>query len=180
MPLYIIAQPKLAKMNALGCRAIEAPAPQMVFGNIDRGHRPNQDIVQRHRYRSCNFVASIRAQWSAACRRLPSRSCGVRPASASFARVVWAIATRKQAQLAAVARAASILDYPLVDRKSRITRNKAMRGRIALQDIRREIPGSHPINGAVMLSEAKHLCLFPLRLDPALIRDSSPAAAGSE
>jgi hypothetical protein len=58
MPLYIIAQPKLAKMNALGCRAIEAPAPQMVFGNIDRGHRPNQDIVQRHRYRSCNFVAS--------------------------------------------------------------------------------------------------------------------------
>jgi hypothetical protein len=32
-----------------------------------------------------------------------------------------------------------------------------------------------------MLSEAKHLCSFLLRkIDPKLIRDSSPATAGSE
>jgi len=40
-------------MNALGYGAIEAPAPQMVFGNIKRGHHPNHNVVQRHRDRRC-------------------------------------------------------------------------------------------------------------------------------
>ena len=37
---------------------MQAPAPQLILGKIDRGHRPNSDVVHRHRNRSCDFVAT--------------------------------------------------------------------------------------------------------------------------
>jgi hypothetical protein len=43
-----------------------------------------------------------------------------------------------------------------------------------------EAAKTHLTNRAVMLSGAKHLCLFPFVNRPDLIRDSSPATAGSE
>ena len=58
MPVHIILQPKLAKMHALGYRAIQDPAPELVLGKIKSRHRPNHDVVQRHRYRSSDFVAT--------------------------------------------------------------------------------------------------------------------------
>ena len=58
MPMHVIVQSELAKMHALGCRAIETPATQLIFSNIKRGHDPNHYVVQRHRNRSCDFVAA--------------------------------------------------------------------------------------------------------------------------
>ena len=56
--MHVIVQSELAKMHALGCRAIEAPATQLIFGNIERGHDPNHYVVQRHRNRSCDLIAA--------------------------------------------------------------------------------------------------------------------------
>lgn len=58
MPVHIIAQSKLAKMHTLGCGAPEAPAAQMVLGDVERGHRPNHDVVERHRDCGCDFIAT--------------------------------------------------------------------------------------------------------------------------
>ena len=58
MPVHKIVQPKLAKMHALGCRAIQDPAPELVLGKIKSRHRPNHDVVQRHRYRSRDLITA--------------------------------------------------------------------------------------------------------------------------
>ena len=58
MPVHVIVQSELAKMHALGCRAMDHPATQLVFGNIERGHGPNHYVVQRHRNSSGNFIAA--------------------------------------------------------------------------------------------------------------------------
>src|SRR2546428_4503102 len=58
MPLHIITQSKLAKMHTLGRWAMQAPAPQLVFGKIKSRHRPNHDVVQRHRNRSRDLIAA--------------------------------------------------------------------------------------------------------------------------
>ena len=58
MPMHEIAQSKLAKMHALRWRPMQTPAAQLIFRKIDRGHRPDHDIVQRYRNRSCNLVAT--------------------------------------------------------------------------------------------------------------------------
>ena len=58
VPVHVIAQTKLAKMHTLGYRTLKAPAPEMIFGDIDCRHRPDQNIVQRHRNRGSDFVAA--------------------------------------------------------------------------------------------------------------------------
>ena len=58
MPVHVVAQSKLPKMNALCYRPIEAPASQMIFGNVNCRHRPNEYVVQGHRNRSCDFIAA--------------------------------------------------------------------------------------------------------------------------
>ena len=58
MPVHIIVQPKLAEMHALRYRAIQDPAPELVLGKIKSRHRPNHDVVQRHRYRSRDLIAA--------------------------------------------------------------------------------------------------------------------------
>ena len=57
MPVHIIAQSKLAKMHTLGRGAMEAPAPQVIFGNVNRRHRPNQYVIQSHSNRSRDLIA---------------------------------------------------------------------------------------------------------------------------
>src|SRR5262245_58922509 len=58
VPMYVIAQTKLAEMHALGHRTLKAPAPKMVLGDIDCGHRPDQNIVQRYRNCGSELVAA--------------------------------------------------------------------------------------------------------------------------
>ena len=58
VPVHIVAQTKLAKMHALSHRTLKAPAPEMVFGNIDCRHCPDQNIVQRYRNRGSDLVAA--------------------------------------------------------------------------------------------------------------------------
>src|SRR5882724_12043155 len=58
MPMQIVVQAKLTEMHAPSRWAPKAPAPQMIFGNVDRGHRPNHYIVQRHGNRGCDLVAA--------------------------------------------------------------------------------------------------------------------------
>ena len=58
MPMHVIVQPELAEMHALGYWAMEAPATQLVFGDIECGHRPNHYVVQRHRNSSGNLIAA--------------------------------------------------------------------------------------------------------------------------
>src|SRR6266508_75673 len=58
MPVHVIAQSKLAKVHALGYGTTDAPAPQMIFGKVDRGHRPNHYVVQCHGNRSCDLIAT--------------------------------------------------------------------------------------------------------------------------
>jgi len=64
MPVHKMVQPKLAKMHALGSRAIQAPAPQLILGKIKRGHRPNGDVVHRHGNRSCDLIATANPRHS--------------------------------------------------------------------------------------------------------------------
>ena len=58
VPVHVIAQTKVAKMHALGHRTLKAPAPEMVFGDIDCRHCPDQNIVQRYRNRRSDLVAA--------------------------------------------------------------------------------------------------------------------------
>ena len=58
VPMQIVVQAKLTEMHAASRWAPKAPAPQMIFGKIDRRHRPNHHIMQRHGNRSCDFVAA--------------------------------------------------------------------------------------------------------------------------
>ena len=58
VPVHIIAQTKLAKMDALSYRTLKAPAPEVVFGDIDCRHYPDQNIVQRYRNRGGDFIAA--------------------------------------------------------------------------------------------------------------------------
>jgi len=37
---------------------IQHPTTELVFGNIDRRHRPYEDIVQGDRNRGCDLVAT--------------------------------------------------------------------------------------------------------------------------
>src|SRR3954464_581189 len=45
VPVQIIAQTKLAKMHALGHRTLKDPAAELVFGDIDCRHYPDQNIM---------------------------------------------------------------------------------------------------------------------------------------
>ncbi len=58
MPVHEIAQSKLAKMDPLRRWPIQYPAAKLVFGNIDRRHRPDHDVVQRDRDRGGNLIAT--------------------------------------------------------------------------------------------------------------------------
>ena len=58
VPVHVIAQTKLAKMHALSHRTLKAPAPEMVFGDIDCRHCPDQNIVQRYRNRRSDLIAA--------------------------------------------------------------------------------------------------------------------------
>src|SRR4249919_2761257 len=58
VPVYVIAQTKLAKMDTLSHRTLKAPAPEMVFGHIDCRHCPDQNIVQRYRNRGSDLIAA--------------------------------------------------------------------------------------------------------------------------
>jgi len=64
MPVHIVVQSKLAKVYALGDWTIQDPAPELVLGKIKSRHRPNQDIMQRHCDRSCDFVATANPRYS--------------------------------------------------------------------------------------------------------------------
>ena len=54
--MHVIAQTKVAKMHALGHRTLKAPAPEMVFGDIDCRHCPDQKIVKRYRNRRSDLL----------------------------------------------------------------------------------------------------------------------------
>ena len=58
VPVHVIAQTKLAKMDALSYRTLKAPAPEVVFGDIDCRHYPDQNIVQRYCNRGSDLVAA--------------------------------------------------------------------------------------------------------------------------
>jgi len=58
MPIYVIVQPELPETYTVRRRAAEAPAPQMVFGNVNRRHRPNHYVVQCDRNGSSDLVAA--------------------------------------------------------------------------------------------------------------------------
>ena len=58
MPIQVIVQPKLPEAYAMRRRAMEAPAPQLVFGNVNRRHRPNPHVVQRDGDGSSDLVAA--------------------------------------------------------------------------------------------------------------------------
>jgi len=51
-------------MHALGWRATQSPASQLILGKIERGHRPNGDVVHRHGNRSCDLVATANPRHS--------------------------------------------------------------------------------------------------------------------
>jgi hypothetical protein len=57
MPIQVIAEPELPETHTMRHRAMQAPAPQMIFGNIERGHRPNHHIVQGHRNGRSDLIA---------------------------------------------------------------------------------------------------------------------------
>ena len=58
MPVHVIVQPKLAKVYSLRHWPIQYPATKLIFGDIDRWHRPDHHIVQRDRNRGCDLVAT--------------------------------------------------------------------------------------------------------------------------
>jgi len=58
MPIQVIVQSELPEPDAMRRRAMEAPAPQLVFGNVNRRHRPNPHIVQRDRNGSSDLIAA--------------------------------------------------------------------------------------------------------------------------
>ncbi len=86
MPVHIIVEPELAEMHTLSCWPIQDPASKLILGEIP-----------------------IRAQWSAACRRSPSGSCGAQQASASVAPMARAIVIHKPARRSAVTSARSMM-----------------------------------------------------------------------
>jgi len=45
-------------MYALSHRTLKAPAPEMIFGDVDCRHCPDQNIVQRYRDRGRDLVAA--------------------------------------------------------------------------------------------------------------------------
>ena len=45
-------------MHALSHRTLKAPAPEMVFGDIECRHCPDQNIVQRNRNRRSDLIAA--------------------------------------------------------------------------------------------------------------------------
>src|SRR4029453_9989295 len=57
MPVYVVTQSKLTKMHTLRCGAMQALRSELIFGNVNRRHRPDHYIVQGHCNRSCNLVA---------------------------------------------------------------------------------------------------------------------------
>ncbi len=58
MPVHIIVEPELAEMHTLSCWPIQDPASKLILGEIQRRHGPNHYVVQRHRNRSCDFIAA--------------------------------------------------------------------------------------------------------------------------
>ena len=58
MPIEIIVQPELPEAYPMRGRAMQAPAAQMIFGNVNRRHRPNQYVVQCHCNGSSDLVAA--------------------------------------------------------------------------------------------------------------------------
>ena len=56
--MHVIVQPKLAKVYPLRHWAMQDPATELVFGEIDRRHYPDQNIVQRNRNRGSDLVAA--------------------------------------------------------------------------------------------------------------------------
>ena len=58
MPIQVIVQSELPEPDAMRHWAMEAPAPQLVFGNVNRRHRPNPHIVQCDRNGSSDLVAA--------------------------------------------------------------------------------------------------------------------------
>ena len=58
MPIQIIVQPELPEPDTTRRRAMQAPAAQMVFGNVNRRHRPNHYVVQCDRNGSSDLVAA--------------------------------------------------------------------------------------------------------------------------
>ena len=64
VPVHVIAKTKLAKMHALSHRTLKAPAPEMVFGDIDCRHYPDQNIVKRYRNRGSDLVAAENPRYS--------------------------------------------------------------------------------------------------------------------
>src|SRR5947209_16070901 len=45
MPVEIIPKGKMTQMNAMMRAAMQDPAPDPVFGVVNRRHRPDQDVV---------------------------------------------------------------------------------------------------------------------------------------
>ena len=58
MPMHVIVQSKLAKVYPLRHWAMQYPTTELVFGEIDCRHYPDQNIVQRYRNRSSDLVAA--------------------------------------------------------------------------------------------------------------------------
>ena len=58
MPIQVIVESELPKPDAMRHRAMQAPATQMVFGDVNRRHRPNHHVVQCDRDGSSNLVAA--------------------------------------------------------------------------------------------------------------------------
>jgi len=58
MQIQVIVQPELPEPDAMRRRAMEAPAPQLVFGDVNRRHRPNPHIVQCDRNGSSDLIAA--------------------------------------------------------------------------------------------------------------------------
>ena len=56
--MHVIVQSKLAKVYPLRHWAMQYPATELVFGEIDCRHYPDQNIVQRYRNRRSDLVAA--------------------------------------------------------------------------------------------------------------------------
>jgi len=58
MPIQVITQAELPEADAVRGGAMQAPAAQMVFGNVNGRHRPNHYVVQRNCNGSSDLVAA--------------------------------------------------------------------------------------------------------------------------
>ena len=64
MPVHVIVQSKLSQMYPLRRWPIQYPATKLIFGDIDSRHREDHDVVQCHRNRRRDFIATANPRYA--------------------------------------------------------------------------------------------------------------------